>query len=58
MSTFLSFPGMKMMSLGTRIFMKKFRGQRFALHPGMNMPRQDACLFMKTAWDSSHAVRF
>ncbi|KYD34616.1 hypothetical protein B4114_2788 [Geobacillus stearothermophilus] len=34
MSTFLSFPGMKMMRLGTRIFMKKFRGRRFALPPG------------------------
>lgn len=53
MSTFLSFPGMKMMRLGTRIFMKKFRGQRFALHPGMNMNHQGTRIFTERSVGST-----
>ncbi|OKO95280.1 hypothetical protein BRO54_1085 [Geobacillus proteiniphilus] len=40
---------MKMTNPGTRIFTEESHGQRFALHPGMKMTHQDACIFTETS---------
>ncbi|SFA51396.1 hypothetical protein SAMN05192569_103011 [Parageobacillus thermantarcticus] len=34
-----------------RVFIETSHGQRFALHPGMNMNHQGTRIFTETAWD-------